>query len=180
MPSGMALRRPSWWLSCHFLPLQFWTFTSTNVTIRATLKKMGDQTAPAITVRVIDYCLPGISNAAPVYRLITTLLDAKHYPADELAALYHLRWSIASSFAEIKTTLKGADIVLRSKIPEWVRQEFLGLLLAHHVVRKMMLEAALSRQRTPDVLSFKYSLTLIAANFPPAVPFPQSTSRSGG
>ena len=132
----------------------------------ATLKKMGDKTAPAITVRVIDYCLPGISTAEPVYRLITTLLDAKHYPADELAALYHLRWSIETSFAEIKTTLKGADIVLRSKTPELVRQEFWGLLLAHHVVRKMMLEAALSRQRTPDVLSFKHSLTLLRRKLP--------------
>ncbi len=47
-----------------------------------------------------------------------------------------------------------------------VRQEFWGLLLAHHVVRKLMLEAALSRQRTPDVLSFKHSLTLIRRNLP--------------
>ena len=51
--------------------------------------------------------------------------------------------AIETTFAEIKTTLKGADIVLRSKTPELVRQEFWGLLLAHHVVRKLMWEAAL-------------------------------------
>lgn len=132
----------------------------------ATLKTMSDQTAPAITVRVIDYRLPGVNDAEPVYRLITTLLDAERYPAVELAALYHERWSIETTFAEIKTTLKGADIVLRSKTPELVRQEFWGLLLAHHVVRKLMLEAALSRQRTPDTLSFKHSLTLIRRKLP--------------
>lgn len=132
----------------------------------ATLKKMPDQTAPAITVRVIDYRLPGVTDAEPVYRLITTLLDAERYPADELATLYHERWRIETSFAEIKTTLKGADIVLRSKTPELVRQEFWGLLLAHHVVRKLMLEAALSRQRTPDTLSFKHSLSLIGRKLP--------------
>ena len=132
----------------------------------ATLKKMPDQTAPAITVRVIDYRLPGVADAEPVYRLITTLLDAGRYPADELATLYHERWSIETAFAEIKTTLKGADIVLRSKTPELVRQEFWGLLLAHHVVRKLMLEAALSRQRTPDTLSFKHSLSLIRRKLP--------------
>ena len=132
----------------------------------ATLKKMGDKTAPVVTVRVIDYHLPGVADAEPVYRLITTLLDAEQYPADELAALYHARWTIETTFAEIKTTLKGADIVLRSKTPELVRQEFWGLLLAHHVVRKLMLEAALSRQRTPDVLSFKHSLTLIRRKLP--------------
>ena len=132
----------------------------------ATLKKMGDKTAPVVTVRVIDYHLPGVADAEPVYRLITTLLDAEQYRADELAALYHARWTIETTFAEIKTTLKGADIVLRSKTPELVRQEFWGLLLAHHVVRKLMLEAALSRQRTPDVLSFKHSLTLIRRKLP--------------
>jgi hypothetical protein len=132
----------------------------------ATLKKMRDPTAPAMTVRVIDYHLPGVSDAEPVYRLITTLLDVERYPADELAALYHERWGIETAFAEIKTTLKGADIVLRSKTPELVRQEFWGLLLAHHVVRKLMLEAALSRQRTPDTLSFKHSLSLIRRKLP--------------
>ncbi|MGH9565437.1 MAG: IS4 family transposase [Candidatus Angelobacter sp.] len=132
----------------------------------ATLKKMGDKTAPALTVRVIDYRLPGVANAEPVYRLMTTLLDAKRYPADELAALYHGRWRIETTFAEIKTTLKGADIVLRSKTPELVRQEFWGLLLAHHAVRKLMWEAALSRRRMPDALSFKHSLTLIRRKLP--------------
>lgn len=133
---------------------------------QATRKKMGDKTVPAITVRVIDYHLPGVANAESVYRLITTLLDSDQYPAGELAALYHERWSIEVTFAEIKTTLKGADIVLRSKTPELVRQEFWGLLLAHHVVRKLMLEAGLSRQRTPDALSFKHSLTLIRRKLP--------------
>jgi hypothetical protein len=132
----------------------------------ATLKKMSDKSAPAITVRVIDYHLPGVANAESVYRLITTLLDSDQYPAGELAALYHERWSIEVTFAEIKTTLKGADIVLRSKTPELVRQEFWGLLLAHHVVRKLMLEAALSRQRAPDAFSFKHSLTLIRRKLP--------------
>ena len=90
--------------------------------------------------------MPGVLEAESVYRLITTLQDSELYPAEELAALYHARWRIETTFAEMKTTLKGADIVLRSKTPELVRQEFWGLLLAHHVVRKLMLEAALSRQ----------------------------------
>lgn len=132
----------------------------------ATLKTMPNQTAPALTVRVIEYELPGIDAPEPIYRLITTLLDAEHYPANELAALYHQRWRIETTFAEIKTTLKGADVVLRSKTPELVRQEFWGLLLAHHGVRKLMLEAALSRQRSPDALSFKHSLTLVRRKLP--------------
>ena len=144
----------------------------------ATLKKMSDKTAAALTVRVIDYHLPGVADAEPIYRLITTLLDSEQYPAGELAALYHERWSIETTFAEIKTTLKGADIVLRSKTPELVRQEFWGLLLAHHVVRKLMLEAALSRQRTPDSLSFKHSLTLIRRKLPTSGAIPPRALQS--
>lgn len=133
---------------------------------RATLAKMGGQAAPPYVVRVIDYRLPNVPDAEPIYRLITNLLDPVAAPAHELAALYHARWTIETTFAEIKTTLKGADIVMRSKTPTLVRQEFWGLLLAHHVVRKVMLEAALSRERPPDELSFKHSLSLTRRKLP--------------
>lgn len=132
-----------------------------------TRKKMAaDTTVTPLTVRIIDYRLPGVENAEPLYRLMTTLLDPVQAPAHELARLYYARWTIETTFAEIKTTLKGADIVLRSKTPELVRQEFWGLLLAHHVVRKLMLEAALAREHPPDALSFKHSLNLVRRKLP--------------
>jgi len=91
-----------------------------------------------------------------------------------LAALYHARWTIETTFAELKTTLKGSDVVLRSKTPELVRQEFWGLLLAHHVVRKLMFEAALTQERPPDDLSFKHTLSLMRRKLPAsgALPHP--------
>ena len=104
--------------------------------------------------------------AEPIYRLMTTLLDPITAPAQELAALYQTRWTIETTFPEMKTTLKGADVVLRSKTPELVRQEFWGLLLAHHAVRKLMLEAALAHERPPDALSFKHSLSLMRRKLP--------------
>jgi len=55
---------------------------------------------------------------------------------------------------------------MRSKTPTLVRQEFWGLLLAHHVVRKVMLEAALTRARPPDDMSFKHSLSLLRRKLP--------------
>lgn len=131
-----------------------------------TRKRMAAQDAQPLTVRVIDYRLPGVPNAEPIYRLITTLLDPVGAPAQELAALYQSRWTIETTFAEMKTTLKGADVVLRSKTPELVRQEFWGLLLAHHVIRKLMLEAALVQERPPDSLSFKHTLALMRRKLP--------------
>jgi hypothetical protein len=47
---------------------------------------------------------------------------------------------------ELKTHLRGAPIVLRSKTPELVQQEFFGLLMAHFAIRGLMHEAALKRR----------------------------------
>jgi IS4 transposase len=73
-----------------------------------------------------------------MYRLVTTILDPLQAPAEELAALYHERWEIENMFDELKTHLRGRQIVLRSKTPELVRQEFYGFLLAHFAVRQFM------------------------------------------
>src|SRR5215475_10852417 len=75
-----------------------------------------------ILVRVIDYRLKNVADAKPLYRLITTILDHEQAPAKELAALYHERWEIATTLDELKTHLRGAQIVLRSKTPELVPQ----------------------------------------------------------
>jgi hypothetical protein len=50
-----------------------------------------------ILVRVIEYRLKDVKGSEPLYRLITTILDAEQAPAKELAALYHERWEIGVS-----------------------------------------------------------------------------------
>src|SRR3954452_4616088 len=91
-----------------------------------------------VRVRVVEYRLEGIADAEPLYRLVTTLLDPAAAPAAELAGPYHERWEIEGALAELKTHLRGARVVLRSKTPELVRQEFWGLLLAHFAIRGLM------------------------------------------
>jgi hypothetical protein len=114
-----------------------------------------------IVLRVIDYRLEGIEGAEPIYRLATTILDAGKAPAGELAALYHERWEIETAFDELKTHLRGAKIVLRSKTPDLVRQEFYGLLMAHFAIRGLMHEAALKADEDPDRLSFLHAVRVI-------------------
>src|SRR3954462_13257480 len=77
-----------------------------------------------VQVRVVEYRLEGVAGAEPLYRLVTTILRPIKAPAAELAALYHERWEIEGALAELKTHLRGAQVVLRSKTPELVRQEF--------------------------------------------------------
>jgi len=114
-----------------------------------------------IVVRVVDYQLKGVPDAEPVYRLITTILDAAQAPAKELAALYHERWEIETALDELKTHLRGAQIVLRSKTPELVQQEFYGLLMAHFAIRGLMHEAALKANADPDQLSFLHAVRVV-------------------
>jgi len=114
-----------------------------------------------IAVRVIEYRLNGVLGAEPMYRLVTSILDPKQAPAEELAALYHERWEIETALDELKTHLRGAKIVLRSKTPDLVRQEFYGLVLAHFAIRGLMHEAALTAKEDPDQLSFVHAVRVV-------------------
>lgn len=114
-----------------------------------------------VVVRVIEYRLQGIPGAEPIYRLLTTILDHGAAPAVELAALYHERWEIETALDELKTHLRGSRIVLRSKTPDLVRQEFYGLMMAHFAIRGLMHEAALKANEDPDKLSFLHAVRVV-------------------
>ena len=119
-----------------------------------------------IRVRVVEYRLEGMAEAEPLYRLVSSILDPAEAPAAELAALYHERWEIEGALAELKTQLRGAQVVLRSKTPALVRQEFWGLLLAHFAVRGLMHEAALQADEDPDRLSFSHAVRVVRRKLP--------------
>ena len=93
-------------------------------------------------MRVLDYQLEGVVGSEPLYRLVTTILDHQKAPAKQLAALYHERWEIETALDELKTHLRGSKIVLRSKTPDLVRQEFYGFLMAPRALVRRKLESA--------------------------------------
>lgn len=132
----------------------------------------------ALVVRVIEYRLQGVADAEPIYRLLTSLLDPAQAPAAELAALYHERWEIETALAELKTHLRGARIVLRSKTPDLVRQEFYGLMMAHFAVRGLMHEAALKADTDPDQLSFLHAVRVIRRKLAPFNAIPPSAAQA--
>lgn len=131
-----------------------------------------------LTVRVIEYALPGLDDAQPRYRLLTTLLDPQVAPAMELAALYHQRWEVESVFDELKTHLRQGRRVLRSKTPELVRQEFYGWVLAHYAVRWLLHQGASRHRLTHAQLSFKGHVELLRRTQPRSGAFPPRAAQT--
>jgi hypothetical protein len=129
-------------------------------------------------LRVVEYRLEGVAEAEPLYRLVTTILDQARAPAAALAALYHERWEIEGALGELKTHLRGARVVLRSKTPELVRQEFWGLLLAPFAVRGLRHEAALRADEDPDRLSFLHAVRVVRRQLPRFAALPPSAQAS--
>lgn len=121
-----------------------------------------------ISARLITYRL---GKGREEYRLLCSILDPRKAPAIQLANLYTKRWTIETVLGELKTRLRGARVVLRSRIPNLVRQDFWGLLLAHFGVRALMHEAALEQKIEATDLSFVHALRTVARYLPLYVSF---------
>jgi len=90
------------------------------------------------------------------FYIITTLLDAKQYPAEEIAELYFRRWDVELFFRDIKLTM-GMDI-LRCRTPDMVRKEVVMHFIAYNCIRRLMYEAAEEAAIEVRRVSFKGSL----------------------
>lgn len=104
--------------------------------------------------------------------VVTTLLDAALYPAEELTDLFALRWHCELDLRSLKQALGMRR--LRCQTPAMVRKELWVYLLAYNLVRVRMAQAAAVHNALPRRLSFTAAKTHIH-NF--AVPL-SSASRS--
>jgi hypothetical protein len=122
-----------------------------------------------IVVRVIEYALDTAAGPGRErYRLLTSLLDERAFPAGRLAATYHERWEIETALGELKVHQWAHPRPLRSKRPREVVQEVYGLLLAHLAIRTLMHQAALRDGIDPDRLSFTGALRVLRRAIPRA------------
>jgi len=90
--------------------------------------------------------------------LLTSLIDDKQYPADEIRALYHERWELELGFGELKTDMLERLETIRSKSPMAVAQEMWGLLIAYNLIRLEMQRIAAEFAVGPTRISFVASL----------------------
>ena len=91
--------------------------------------------------------------------IVTTLLDAEAYPAQEVVALYRRRWHAELDLRSLKTVLRLEH--LWCKTPEMVRKEVYGHLLAYNLIRAAMVRGAVASGEQPRRLSFAQSRVLL-------------------
>lgn len=85
--------------------------------------------------------------------IVTTLLDAKEFSADEIAELYRRRWQAELHLRSLKTVLQMDH--LRCKTPHRVRNELWMHLLAYNLIRRVMALVAIESDVPPWQISFK-------------------------
>lgn len=86
--------------------------------------------------------------------LLTSLRDRRKFRSADIASLYSQRWSIETSYRELKQTMMGMALTLRSKTVEGVYQEIWGTLTAYNLVRLEIAKAALDAKCKPTDVSF--------------------------
>lgn len=117
---------------------------------------------PPIRVRVVEYSVITTDEdgreISELFLLATTLLDVKAYPAIQLAGLYHDRWQAETGIGDLKTVVRGGpEVVLRSKTPVMVEQEFWAMLCVYQAIRDLISYAA-PTGLDPGRVSFKRAL----------------------
>ena len=109
-----------------------------------------------ITVRIIRFTATIRGFRARRITLVTTLLDPKDYPAQELIALYARRWRLELCLRDLKTTMGMEQ--LRCKSPDMAEKELLAYLVAHNLIRCLIAEAVARYQVDLERVSFKGSV----------------------
>jgi Insertion element 4 transposase N-terminal/Transposase DDE domain len=97
--------------------------------------------------------------------LLTSMLDPKRFPADEVIALYHERWEIELGYNEVKRVMLARKKTTRSKSPTGVAQELWALALAYNLVRFEVERVAEEAGVSPMRIRFLAALRFIESAF---------------
>jgi Insertion element 4 transposase N-terminal/Transposase DDE domain len=121
------------------------------------LSVIGGVKVRIITAAVTVTCHDGTTYGG-VYRLATTLLDHRAYPADALMTLYHERWEHEVTYLALRHTLLQGR-VLRSGDPAGIEQETWALLALYQALRTAVTDAVQAAPGTdPDRASYQIAV----------------------
>jgi hypothetical protein len=115
--------------------------------------------APELPVRILRYRLRRAGYRTRSLTLVTTLVDAQLYPAEQLALRYAKRWQIELWFRDIKTSM-GME-VLRCQSPQMIHKELEMFFIAYNLIRCLMIQASRAHEVKVQRLSFKGTVAAV-------------------
>jgi len=115
--------------------------------------------APELPVRILRCRLRRAGYRTRSLTLVTTLVDAQLYPAEQLALLYAKRWQIELWFRDIKTSM-GME-VLRCQSPKMIHKELEMFFIAYNLIRCLMIQASRAHEVKVQRLSFQGTVAAV-------------------
>lgn len=113
---------------------------------------------PSLPKRWRARAVAGIDGEGKLVYLLTSLLNKKRFSAESIRKCYLRRWQIETSYREIKQTMMGMALSLRSQSVAATNQEIWGLLIAYNLVRLEMARTAEQAACEPSDISFVMAL----------------------
>ncbi len=135
--------------------------TADDCLVRMRVSPQARAKAPDLPEHWIARAVRMVSTNGKVRILLTSLLDRQRFKPEALAECYRRRWEIETSYRELKQSLLGEALTLRSQQPAGIEQEIWGALIAYNLVRLEMAKAALQARVEPTDLSFLRALHIL-------------------
>jgi hypothetical protein len=106
-----------------------------------------------IAVRILCVRIPVRGFRVKKLWIVTTLIDPKLYPKEDIAQLYWRRWHAELFLRDIKTTMGMEQ--LRCKSPAMVQKELCMFAIAYNLLRLLIVQSATLYHYQPHQISFK-------------------------
>ena len=135
--------------------------TADDCLVRMRVSPQARAKAPDLPEHWIARAVRMVSTNGKVRILLTSLLDRQRFKPEALAECYRRRWEIETSYRELKQSLLGEALTLRSQQPAGIEQEIWGALIAYNLVRLEMAKAAIQARIEPTDLSFLRALHIL-------------------
>lgn len=111
---------------------------------------------PELQVRLIHWRIERPGFRTRELTVMTTLLDAELFPAEEILQAFSKRWRLEMCLDDLKTTL-GMEM-LQCRSPGMVKRELMVFLITHNLIRWLMVQAAYSTGVDLERVSFTGTL----------------------
>lgn len=128
--------------------------TANDAVVLMRVSPQARKTCPSLPETWRARAITVIDSSAHKHVLLTSLFDCQRYKACDIVQCYARRCHIETSYRELKQSMLGMALTLRSKTIDGIYQEIWGALTAYNLIRLEMAKAALAVKCDPTEISF--------------------------